>query len=135
MRKGQDPMKNNRKFGAIGEDIACAYLEKQGYSVTERNLHFGHIETDVICEDETHVLFVEVKTRTDADFSLKYGRPASAVTKAKLANMLECARKYIYERKIAKKPRIDVIEVYLSEFDGVITLSEKGINHIKNVTG
>ena len=128
-------MKNNRKYGAIGEDIACKYLENIGYYITARNYHFGHIETDIICEDETNILFVEVKTRTDADFSLKYGRPASAVTKAKLANMLEGARRYIFENRITKKPRIDVIEVYLTEINGIITTSEKGINHIKNVTG
>ena len=128
-------MKNNRKYGAIGEDIACKYLEEQGYKITARNFHFGHIETDIICEDEKTILFVEVKTRTDADFSLKYGRPASAITKAKLANMLEGARRYIFENRIMKKPRIDVIEVYLTEINGVITTSEKGLNHIKNVTG
>jgi putative endonuclease len=89
-------MKNKRKFGGIGEDIACAFLEKQGFSVTGRNVHFGHIETDIICENDEYILFVEVKTRTDAEFSLRFGRPASAVTKTKL---------------------------------------EKGIVHIKNVTG
>ena len=128
-------MKNKRKFGAIGEDIACKYLENQGYTITARNVHFGHIETDIICEDDKTVLFVEVKTRTDADFSLKYGRPAAAVTRTKLANMLEGARRYIFENHVVKKPRIDVVEVYLTEINGTVTISEKGINHIKNVTG
>lgn len=128
-------MKNNRQFGAVGEDFACKYLEKLGYTVTGRNVHFGHIETDIICEDDERILFVEVKTRTDAEFSLKYGRPAAAVTKTKLLNMLECARKYIYENHVGKKPRIDVIEVYLSYVGGELVLSEKGIHHIENVTG
>ena len=106
-------MKNNRKFGSAGEDIAAKYLEKEGYTVTGRNIHFGHIETDIICENESEILFVEVKTRTDAEFSLRFGRPASAVTKKKLENMVLCARQYLYETKCTKKPRIDVIEVYI----------------------
>ena len=44
-------MKNNRKFGSFGEDLAAEYLEKEGYSITARNVHFGHIETDIICEN------------------------------------------------------------------------------------
>ena len=129
-------MKNNRKFGSFGENLAAEYLEKEGYSITARNnVHFGYIETDIICENESEILFVEVKTRTDAEFSLRYGRPAAAVTKKKLENMTLCARQYLYETKCPKKPRIDVIEVYIKENDGAQSLSEKGIVHIKNVTG
>lgn len=128
-------MKNNRKFGAFGEDIAAKCLEKEGYTITGRNVHFGHVETDIICENESEILFVEVKTRTDAEFSLRYGRPASAVTKKKLENMTLGARQYLYETKCPKKPRIDVIEVYIKEGDGELALSEKGIVHIRNVTG
>lgn len=49
--------------------------------------------------------------------------------------MTLCARQYLYETKCPKKPRIDVIEVYIKEEDGAFVLSEKGIVHIKNVTG
>lgn len=119
----------------MGEDIACGYLSRNGFAVTERNVHFGHIETDIICENDEYILFVEVKTRTDAEFSLRFGRPAAAVTKSKLENMRRGAQSYIYETGCVKKPRIDVIEVYLTETGGVYTLSEKGIVHIKNVTG
>lgn len=128
-------MKNNRKFGSVGEDIACRYLENKGFTISARNVHFGHIETDIICENDERILFVEVKTRTDAEFSLRFGRPATAVTKQKLKNMTDGAKTYIYEHKSTKKPRIDVIEVYLTEIDGAYTLSEKGIIHIENVTG
>ena len=48
--------------------------------------------------------------------------------------MVLCARQYLYETKCTKKPRIDVIEVYIKDEDGAPTLSEKGIVHIKNVT-
>lgn len=48
--------------------------------------------------------------------------------------MVLCARQYLYETKCTKKPRIDVIEVYIKDEDGALTLSEKGIVHIKNVT-
>ena len=102
---------------------------------TDKEKNMAQVIYDIICENESEILFVEVKTRTDAEFSLRYGRPAAAVTKKKLENMTLCARQYLYETKCPKKPRIDVIEVYIKEEDGAFVLSEKGIVHIKNVTG
>ena len=40
---------NNRKFGDSGEDLACRYLEKQGYKIIERNKHYSRFcEIDII---------------------------------------------------------------------------------------
>lgn len=123
-------MSDKKKIGKIGENFACSYLEEHGYEVICRNYRSGHLETDIICEDEKYIIFAEVKTRTDAYFSLRYGTPRDAVGEAKKKNILACTREYIYKNKPKKRPRIDVLEVYLKE-DGV-SLSEKGIRHIKN---
>lgn len=50
----------------------------------------------------------------------------------KKRHITECAKEYIYKNKPTKKPRIDVIEVYLTLRDGRYVLSEKGIRHIEN---
>ena len=81
---------------------------------------------------KTHILFVEVKSRMDTGFLSKYGRPGAAVDDRKKQHITECAREYIYKNKPTKKPRIDVIEVYLTLRDGRYVLSEKGIRHIEN---
>ncbi|MFQ8625585.1 MAG: YraN family protein [Candidatus Gastranaerophilaceae bacterium] len=42
---------NNRKFGDAGEDLACRYLEKQGYEILERNKHYSKFcEIDIIAK-------------------------------------------------------------------------------------
>lgn len=122
----------NREVGAAGEAIACEYLASRGYSILCRNYRCGHLETDVICEDDTHILFVEVKSRVDRGYPSKYGRPATAVNDRKKRHITECAEEYIYKNKPGKKPRIDVIEVYLTLRDGRYVLSDKGICHIEN---
>ncbi|MGN1096174.1 MAG: YraN family protein [Eubacteriales bacterium] len=117
-------------MGIAGEDIACRYLEENGFFVLCRNYRSGHLETDIICENGEYIIFAEVKTRTDNGIPSRFGSAKDAVDARKKKNILECAREYIYKNKPKKKPRIDVIEVYLKS-DG-ITLSEKGIRHIKN---
>lgn len=115
------------ELGRRGEDEAAKYLIKNGYAVISRNYRAGHLETDIICEDETHTVFVEVKTRTPA--SDKYGRPAASVDRKKSENLIRCAEAYLRaaraEGRVTKRPRIDVVEVYFNQ-------GEMKLNHIKN---
>lgn len=123
----------NIKLGQAGECFAVNYLESKGYAVLHCNYRSGHLETDIICENGTHILFVEVKSRTDTGRPSKYGRPSSAVDYKKRQNLRLCAEDYLRKNKHDKKPRIDVIEVYLREISGEYVLSDKGIKHIENV--
>ena len=122
----------NLEIGRAGEAFACEYLISKGYTILHRNYRSGHLETDIICEDAAHLLFVEVKTRTDIGVPSRFGRPGAAVDMRKRRNITECAAEYIYKNKPEKKPRIDVIEVYLKRWQGGYILSEKGIHHIEN---
>ena len=65
----------NLEVGKAGEDFACRYLMSKGYVVLHRNYRSGHLETDIICENDTHILFVEVKSRMDTGTPSRYGRP------------------------------------------------------------
>ncbi len=123
---------NNQTVGKTGEDIAARYLEATGYTVLCRNYRSAHLETDIVCENETHILFVEVKSRTDTGKLSKYGRPGTAVDHKKRQNLRLCAEEYLRQHKPNKKPRIDVIEVYLKKTAAGYVLSEKGLKHIEN---
>lgn len=123
-------MTDRKSIGKLGEELAAKFLEDNGYIIIERNFRSGHLETDIICEDEKYIIFAEVKTRKDTPSSLRYGTPRDAVDSRKRARILECAREYIYKNKPKKRPRIDVLEVYLTSSGDA--LSEKGIRHIKN---
>jgi len=54
-----------RKTGDIGEQIAVDYLENKGYKVIERNYQKSWGEIDIIAQDKTGLVFLEVKTRTN----------------------------------------------------------------------
>lgn len=112
---------NNREFGDAGEDLACRYLEKQGYKILERNKHFSKFcEIDIIAKHKDTVIFVEVKTRKTDGF----GTPLEAITPSKLANIKKGVQFYISENKV-KKYRIDVV--------GITLKPEMHITHLKNI--
>ncbi len=112
---------NNRKFGNTGEDLACRYLEKQGYKILERNKHYSRFcELDIIAQYKNTTVFVEVKTRKTDHF----GAPFEAITKTKFENLKKGVQFYLSENKI-KDYRIDVI--------GITLKPEIKIEHLKNV--
>ena len=112
---------NNRKFGDAGEDLACRYLEKQGYEIIERNKHFSrYCEIDIIAKYKKTTVFVEVKTRKTNSF----GTPAEAITNTKYENIKKGVQFYLQENKI-KNYRIDLI--------GITLKPEIKIEHLKNI--
>lgn len=95
-------------FGRRGEDAACAYLLRHGYSIVERNYRCRRGEIDIIAARDGGAVFVEVKTRR----SLKFGTPGMAVTYAKQQKIRTTALHYLQQcgggyNKIA----FDVIEI------------------------
>ena len=122
----------NLEIGRAGEEFACRYLLSRGYTILHRNYRSGHLETDIICENDTHILFVEVKSRIDCGKPSRYGRPGTACDFRKKQHLTQCAQDYLRKNKTSKKPRIDVIEVYLRRMSGVCVLSDKGLHHIEN---
>ncbi len=121
-------------LGKLGEDIACDYLEKNGYRIVRRNMHLGKNELDIIAEDDDCFVFVEVKTRSCLyPESGDFGIPASAVDGDKRRNTVKAAKDYMAKNYLNKQPRIDVIEVYMlekkSEFKTPTVLK---VNHIRN---
>ena len=121
-------------IGRLGEDLACDYLEKNGYRIVRRNIHLGKNELDIIAEDDDYIVFVEVKTRSCLyPESGDFGIPARAVDEGKRKNTVKAAKDYMAKNYLNKQPRIDVIEIYLleqkSEFKTPTVLK---INHIRN---
>ena len=112
---------NNRKIGNAGEDLACRYLEKQGFKILERNKHYSRFcEIDIIAEFKNTIVFVEVKTRKSNDF----GTPFEAISKTKYDNIKKGVQYYLSENKV-KNYRIDAI--------GITLKPEIKIEHLKNI--
>ena len=116
-------MKNmhNKEIGNNGEDIACEYLEKNGYEIIERNFECKIGEIDIIVKDKNEIVFIEVKTRK----IFEYGDPAEAIDSYKKRHIYRTAEYYLLINNMLDAfVRIDVIEIYLFK-------KTYKINHIK----
>ncbi len=124
--------------GRRGEELACQYLAQNGFTLLHRNYRSAHQEIDIIARDDTTLIFVEVKTRSctaeQLSSSLRYGRPARAVTADKQKNLTNAARAYLREHPISGyRMRFDVIEVYIKRgTDGSQPTDILKIHHIRS---
>ncbi len=101
-------MKNKRKNGTIGENIAVEYLKEKGYHILQRNYRYDRGEIDIIAEDSNVLVFVEVKARR----SKQYGEPEDAVTPQKRKKIRATADGYLFEHNIDDKIcRFDVLAI------------------------
>ena len=112
---------DRKKLGNAGEDLACRYLERNGYEIIERNKSYPKIcEIDIIAKRKNKFYFVEVKTRSTENF----GTAKDAVDKQKLSHIRKGAFLYMSDDKI-KNFQIDVIAITLKP--------ELKIEHYRNV--
>ena len=58
-------MYKRHEIGKLGEDLACRYLQNQGYKILERNFEARQGEIDIIALDKSEIIFIEVKTRSN----------------------------------------------------------------------
>ena len=117
---------DKQRLGRLGEDAVVRRYADMGFAVEARNLHLSHNEIDLILKSDTHLVFVEVKTRHAVPGARsRYGRPADAVNKAKRLRTVEAAKAYLREHPTPLQPRIDVAEVYVSRrADGTDEVTE-----------
>ncbi len=123
--------KNNlRAAGNRGEEIACDFLKREGYVINRRNFRSKYGEIDIIAENATTIIFVEVKSRSETPVQSFYGRPSLAVNAKKRDHILKTVKKYLQLFRPDKSPRIDVIEQLISPVEGTEFIQVK-INHLK----
>ena len=108
-------MRSTKEIGDFGERLAVHFLRRRGYIVRERNLRVGHAEVDIVATTLRDVVFVEVKTRSYDDDAWKNAPPPGlAVHTEKQRLTRAAASAYLREHPTHKRPRMDVIEVWLS---------------------
>ncbi|MBR4257345.1 MAG: YraN family protein [Clostridia bacterium] len=125
----------SREFGNFGESVACRYLEEKGYKIVARNYYVKGGELDVVAENGKVLAIVEVKTRYSGKSLEHYGRPAASVDRRKQNAVARSAKQYLFDNPTALQPRLDVIEVTVSNhFDvgGHLWYFIDSINHIEN---
>ena len=101
----------------LGEDLAAKYLTGKGYDIVCRNYRTDGGEIDIIAEDEQHLVFVEVKTRSK--HSIRQALINVAYTKQKRITL--AAQRYINQHPECVKPRIRFDIIILLHFSDTDT--------------
>lgn len=113
----------NAGVGNRGEELAVAFLERNGLRIIERNFRCKGGEIDIVAKDGSTLVFVEVKSRK----TLSFGVPQLAVTPFKQRQISKAALTWLSRNRQHDKPaRFDVIAILL---DGSY---HHRIDHIKN---
>ncbi len=102
-------MAEHNRIGALGEQLACRYLEEQGYEVLERNWRHAKHELDIIARNKQYLVIVEVKTRSSVD----HGQPEEAVKKGKRGRIIKAANAYAQTSGTDLALRFDLVSIIL----------------------
>lgn len=118
-----------QQIGEIGEHVACKYLIKQGFRVIERNYTKKIGEIDIVCNKDSVIHFVEVKTivtrvtgvnqsnvSRETSKNGELYNPFENITKHKLRKFSRTIEWYLAEKHVSRETRwqIDAIAVVLN---------------------
>ena len=94
--------------GDKGEDIVTRYLTGKGYTILAEKYRSSFGEIDIVAQDDTYTVFIEVKYRR----TLRFGHPCEAVDLRKQARIRRTALYYIakYPAEVSDC-RFDVVEI------------------------
>jgi putative endonuclease len=94
---------NNR--GALAEQWAARFLQKQGLTLIERNYRSRFGEIDLIMRDGSTLVFVEVRLRENADF----GGAAASIDIRKQQRIIRTSQQYLSGLAHAPACRFDAV--------------------------
>jgi putative endonuclease len=96
-----------QRDGEIGENLALQYLQRQGLSLLQRNFRCKGGEIDLVMQDQSGLVFVEVRKRGSSAF----GGAAASVTARKQARLILAAQLFLQRYRTPPACRFDVIAI------------------------
>jgi putative endonuclease len=96
----------NRR-GEPAENLAVAFLEREGLRILERNYRCRFGEIDVVAASGATLVFVEVRARASEAF----GGAAGSITASKRRRLVAAARHYLARHRADSACRFDVVLV------------------------
>jgi len=100
-------MAQHNELGKEGEEMAVNYLQKNGYTILERNYRFQKAEVDIIAQLKETIAIVEVKTRSTADF----GNPQDFVKPKQIQRLVLAVDEYVTVNSLDVEVRFDIIAI------------------------
>jgi len=107
----------SRAKGNQAEDLACGFLDENGFSIVERNFYSRFGEIDIIAFKEDVLHFVEVISGLDYESAIQN------ITPSKLSKFIKTTHVYL------KKNALEVGFM----IDAIVVTPEK-IWHVENIT-
>ena len=101
-------MAEHNELGKFGEELAVAFLQKNGYDILETNWTFQKAEIDIIAQKENVLAIVEVKTRS----SIEFGLPQDFVKPKKIQLLVKAVNEYVVSNDLDAEIRFDIIAIY-----------------------
>lgn len=109
-----------QKTGEIGENIACRFLVKQGFSILERNYTKKWGEIDIVAEKSNKLNFIEVKSVTRdltnvSQETLDQHKAEDNMHPWKLQRLSRTIQTYLISKNIAddREWEVDLLVVFL----------------------
>src|SRR6478735_1295611 len=101
-------MAQHNELGKLGEEMAVAFLQKNGYSILETNWTFQKAEVDIIAQKDNVLAVVEVKTRS----SIEFGLPQDFVKPKKIQLLVKAVNEYVVSNNLDVDVRFDIIAIH-----------------------
>ena len=95
--------------GKKGEELAAAWLTRNGYDILHRNWRHGRFEIDIIASRKDVIHIIEVKCRQ----SKVYGHPEESVNRKKIEHILQGAVAWLYKHPGHRRVQYDVLAINL----------------------
>ena len=109
----------SQKIGELGENVACKFLMKHGFSVIERNYTRKWGEIDIIAEKNNITYFIEVKSKSvsSLDFAKskdETSRPEENMHVWKMKRLRRVVETYLINKRLGSIDwQFDLLIVYL----------------------
>ncbi|KQB43268.1 UPF0102 protein [Flavobacterium daejeonense] len=100
-------MAEHNELGKLGEELAVAFLQNNGYSILETNWTFQKAEIDIIAQINDTLAIIEVKTRS----SIEFGLPQDFVNQKKIKLLTKAVDNYVVEKDLDCNVRFDIIAI------------------------
>ncbi len=117
------PPLSKKDTGTLYEQQACRFLERQGLFVIDKNVRLKCGELDIIMQDGSCIVFVEVKFRKN----IMYGGATSSISTKQQRTLLNTAHLWLVKQNrsaIHTEFRFDAVI-----FEG----TSNAVNWIKNI--
>lgn len=93
--------------GRAAEEQACRFLRRRGLRLVTRNYRCAAGELDLVMDDGRHLVFVEVRLRTNP----RFGSGADSIGSRKQARLIAAALHYLQHHRCRQPCRFDVVSI------------------------